>query len=161
MDTFYRTTGPANGNASKLVQRVPSFIYSLFNLRYKTERVYRAPPLNFFRLFFDKGSPFKFLDILQQTEVSKSPKGLPFRVFQHYVSKFSFFVVVSKGSPSFFRYFATNCIFKKPKGSPFTILKTLRFLSLRYSADFRRSRLVSLLFCRWLGKKGYIDTNNK
>ena len=25
---------------------------------------------------------------------------------------------------------------------PFTILKTLRFLSLRYSADFRRSRLV-------------------
>ena len=31
---------------------------------------------------------------------------------------------------------------ESPKGRPFTILKTLRFLSLRYSADFRRSRLV-------------------
>ena len=31
---------------------------------------------------------------------------------------------------------------KSPKGPPFTGLKTLRFLSLRYSADFRRSRLV-------------------
>ena len=28
------------------------------------------------------------------------------------------------------------------KGPPFTILKTLRFLSLRYSADFRRYRFV-------------------
>ena len=51
------------------------------------------------RLFFDfflfKG-PFKFLDILQQTEVPKSPKALlPYQLFWHYktVSKFSFFVV--------------------------------------------------------------------
>ena len=32
---------------------------------------------------------------------------------------------------------------KSPKSPPFTILKTLRFLSLGYSADFRRSRLVN------------------
>ena len=31
---------------------------------------------------------------------------------------------------------------KSPKGPPFRILKTLRFLSLRYSADFGRSWLV-------------------
>ena len=44
--------------------------------------------------------------------------------------------------PSFFKNFATNWTFKKPKGPPWIILKTLRFLSLKYSADFRRSRLV-------------------
>ena len=38
---------------------------------------------------------------------------------------------------------AKNWIFKMPKGFPFTVLKTLRFLSHRCSADFRRSRLVS------------------
>ena len=57
----------------------------------------------FFRIFFvAKGSPFKFVDVLQQTEVSKSPKGLPSQAFQHYetASKFSFsvFFYVSKGS---------------------------------------------------------------
>ena len=31
---------------------------------------------------------------------------------------------------------------KSPKSPPSTILKTLRFLSLGYGADFRRSRLV-------------------
>ena len=35
-----------------------------------------------------------------------------------------------------------------PKSPPFTILKTLRFSSLGYSADFRRSRLV--IFCSLL-----------
>ena len=39
-----------------------------------------------------------------------------------------------KGHPDFFSYFATKWSFTKPKGSPFTIL------SLRYSADFGRSR---------------------
>ena len=89
------------------MQKAP--IYSIFNVRYKTGRDYRVPLWIFFgtvRLFFEivsisKGSPFKFFDILQQSEVSKSPKG-----------------------------------------PPFTIFKTLRFLSVRYSADFRRSRLV-------------------
>ena len=38
------------------------------------------------------------------------------------------------------------------KGPPFTILKTLRFLSLRYSADFGRSRLVFIFL--WFQKTG-------
>ena len=37
---------------------------------------------DFFSIFFvSKGPPNKFFDILQQTEVSKSPKGLPFKFF--------------------------------------------------------------------------------
>ena len=35
---------------------------------------------------------------------------------------------------------------ERRKGPPFTVLKTLPILSLRYSADFRRSRLVLWLF---------------
>ena len=119
MDTFYRTTKstePAGGITSELLQGVPPFVYSIFNVRYKTGRDYRVPPLNFFRncaTFFSNfflspnGPPFKFFDILQQTEVSKSPKGPPFLVFRHCetVSKFSFFVfskVFSKKFPNFF-----------------------------------------------------------
>ena len=95
VDTFYRTTkstAPASGIISELLQRVPPFVYSIFNVRYKTGRNYRVPPLNFFRhcatFFFEfsfvaKRSPFKFFDILQQTEVPKSPKGPPFLVFRH------------------------------------------------------------------------------
>ena len=90
VDTFYRTTkstAPASGIISELLQRVPPFVYSIFNVRYKTGRNYRVPPLNFFRhcatffsnfLLSPNGPPFKFFDILQQTEVSKSPKGPPF-----------------------------------------------------------------------------------
>ena len=88
------------------MQRVPPFVYSIFNERYKTGRDYRVPPLNFFfgtvRLFSiilsPKGPRFKFFDILQQTEISKSPKGLLFLVFRHYetVLKFSFFVISQK-----------------------------------------------------------------
>ena len=113
------------------------------------------------RLFFEfsfvaKRSPFKFFDILQQTEVSKSPKGLPFQIFRHYetfkiliffpkisTKKFSnFFKCLQR--PSFiFLIFCNKLDFRKAEiVPPFTILKTLRFLSLRYSADFRRSRLV-------------------
>ena len=68
-----------------------------------------------------------------------------------------------KGPPSSFLYFAMECMSKNPEGSPFYIFRhyatflrefffqkfqfffqkiVLRFLSLRYSADFRRSRLV-------------------
>ena len=37
----------------------------------------------FSKLFLSpKGTPFKCFDTLQQTEVSKSPKGLPFLVFR-------------------------------------------------------------------------------
>ena len=44
--------------------------------------------------------------------------------------------------PSTFSIFCNKLDLKKSKGPPFTILKTLLLLSLRYSADFRRSRLV-------------------
>ena len=48
-----------------------------------------------------------------------------------------------KGPPSFFLIFCNKLDFQKvERVPPCTILKTLRFLSLRYSADFRRSRLV-------------------
>ena len=95
----------------------------------------------------------RFFYILQQTKVPKSPKGLPFHVFRHYEtvqnSHFRFFFskinefFVSKGSPfNLFDILQQTGFSKSPKGPPFTGLKTLRFLSLRYSTDFRRSRLV-------------------
>ena len=128
------------------MQRVPPFVYSIFNVRYKTVRDYRVPPLNFFgtvrhfRFFFPPKSPsFKFFDISQQTEVSKSPKGLPFLVFRHYetVSKISFFVffwkifpknfyvflISPKGPPSTFLIFCSKLKFQKPKGSPLSTKK--------------------------------------
>ena len=118
MDTFYRTTKstePASGITSELLQRVPPFVYSIFNVRYKTGRDYRVPPLNFFRqcatffsnfLLSPNGPPFKFFDILQQTSFKK-PKGSPLSSFRHCetVSKFSFSVfskVFSKKFPNFF-----------------------------------------------------------
>ena len=78
---------------------------------------------------------------------------------------FEKFFNVSKGSPlRVFSYFATECMLINPKGSPllhfsalcdfflqefffqklqvFSKKSVLRFLSLRYGADFRRSRLV-------------------
>ena len=107
------------GKAFKVVQRVPPFVYSIFNVRYKTGRDYSVPfeflfgtMLLFSNFFCRQMVPFKFFDILKQTEVSKSTKG-----------------------------------------PPFTILKTLRFLSLRYSADYRRPRLVSF----FLKKKHFFD----
>ena len=63
---------------------------------------------DFFSIFLSpKGPPFKFFDILQQTEVSKSPKGPPFLVFRHYetVSKISFFVFFRKFFQKIFIFF--------------------------------------------------------
>ena len=91
---------------------------------------------------------------------SKGPKGTPsleyFRLCE------TFFSNVLKRSPlRVFSYFATECMLINPKGSPLLLFSALfleeiffqklqvffrkivlRFLSLRYSADFRRSRLV-------------------
>ena len=79
----------------------------------------------------------------------KKTRGPPFYIFRHCAavenSQFSFFFNffdVSKGPPIFFHIFQQTGVSKCPKGVPFTILKTLRFLSLRYSADIGRSRLV-------------------
>ena len=146
------------------MQRVPPFVYSIFNERYETGRDYTVPPLNFFRhcatffriFFVAKGSPFKFFDILQQTEVSKSPNGLPFLLFRHYetVSKFSFFVFfskifsknfsnffnVSKGSPSIFLIFCNKLDFQKAQMvSPFYFFGTMRlFQNSHFSFFFQK-----------------------
>ena len=135
VNTFYKSTGPANGNASKLVQRVPS-IYSLFNVGYKTGRDYRVLPLIFFgtvrlfRIFCRQRVPLQFFDILQQTEVSKCPKGLPFLLFRHYetVSNFSFFflfrIFLSLKSPFvFFDILEQTGFSKSRKGPPFCNFK--------------------------------------
>ena len=75
----------------------------------------------FFRNFFcrQRVPPSSFL---QQTEVSKSPKGPPFLVFRHYeiVSKISFFVFFSKIFPKKFLYFLNVS-----KGSPLSSFSAL------------------------------------
>ena len=112
---FYRTTKRLERQADthKLVQRNP-FVYSIFNVRYKTGRTTGSPfdffsaLCDFFSIFLSpKGPPFKIFDILQQTEDSKSPKGLPFLLFRHYetVSEFSFsvfFEIISKNFSNVF-----------------------------------------------------------
>ena len=106
--------------AFRIVQRVPPFKYSIFIVRYK-RRNYRVPPLSFFgtvRIFYrnfflsPKSPPFTFFDILQQIEVSKSPKGLPFQVFRHYETGSSFLFFD-------FSFFSRIYFFNVWKGSPF------------------------------------------
>ena len=90
-----------------------------------------------------KSPPFEFFDILQQNMLIK-PKGSPFYIFRHY---------------------ATFSERKKSNISSFFSKKVLRFLSLRYSADFRRSRLVYSQNIFWIiifliipmGPRDFID----
>ena len=87
----------------------------------------------------------------------KKPKGSFFYIFRHYeivknshlsffwkIKKNSKFFNVSEGSLlRFFLIFCNKLDFQKAQRvPPSTILRTLRFLSLGYGADFRRSRLV-------------------
>ena len=82
---------------------------------------------NFFQSL--KGPPLIFFHILQPAGVSQSPKGPPFTFFDT-VTLFN----------SFFFIFCHQLEFHKTQRvPPFTIL------SLRYSADFGRSRLVKLI----------------
>ena len=145
VDTFYRTTKstePASGITSELLQRVPPFVYSIFNVKYKNGRDYRVPPLNFFRhcatffsnfLLSPNGPPFKFFDILQQTEVSKSPKSPPFLLFRHcetfkilifrffefFSKNFQIFLLSLNGPPfKFFDILQQTEVSKSPKGPP-------------------------------------------
>ena len=134
MDTFYRTTKstePASGITSELLQRVPPFVYSIFNVRYKTGRDYSVPPLNFFRhcatffsnfLLSPNGPPFKFFDILQPTEVSKSPKGPPFLVFRHCET---FKILIFRFFLNFFQIFL--CRQRVPPSSFLIICSKLKF----------------------------------
>ena len=77
----------------------------------------------------------------------------PLYIFRHYEtvknSHFSFFFMenfqcLRRVAPSFFFDILQQTGFSKTQRvPPSTILKTLRFLSLGYGADFRRSRLVN------------------
>ena len=64
---------------------------------------------------------------------------------------FGKFFNVSEGSLlHFFDILQQTGFSKSPKSPPSTILKTLRFLSLGYGANFRRPRLVSYCFQLYL-----------
>ena len=163
--TFYRTTKstePANGITSELLQRVPPFVYSIFNVRYKTGRDYRVPPLNFcrhFATFFSNfllspnGPPFKFFDILQQTEVSKSPKGplflvfrhcetfkiLIFRFFEFFSKNFQIFLLSPNGPPfKFFDILQQTEVSKSPKGPPSLVFGTVRLFQNSHFSFFQK-----------------------
>ena len=68
----------------------------------------------------------------------KNPKRPPFDVFRHCEIFLNFLSL--KGPP--FKFFDILQQTEAQRVATVTILKVLRFLSLRYSADFRRSRLV-------------------
>ena len=105
-----------------------------------------------------KGSPFfTFSRKPTKPDVPKRSRLWIFSALQ----LFSEIFLMSQCPLRVFWYFATECMLINPKGSPFTFFgtvrhfpkefffenfhffqKVLRFLSLRYSADFRRSRLV-------------------
>ena len=118
VDTFYRTTKstePASGTTSELLQRVPPFVYSIFNVRYKTGRDYRVPLWIFFgtvRLFFEfsfvaKRSPLQVFWYFAANWSFKKPKGSPLSSFRHCetVPKFSFFVFSKVFSKKFRIFF--------------------------------------------------------
>ena len=91
---------------------------------------------NFFQSL--KGPPFNFFHILQPAGVSQSPKG----------PHFTFFDTVTLFNSFFFIFCHQLEFHKTQRVPPFTIL------SLRYSADFGRSRLVDIcLYFRWKFKK--------
>ena len=140
--TILRRAPEAKSAQGKRTPKGPPFIFYFFKETYKTGRAQRVPPLDFFRncaTFFRK-----FFNV---------PKGSPLWVFW---------------------YFATECLLINPEGSPllhflalcdffwkknffqkfqfFSKKSVLRFLSLRYGADFRRSRLVCVSWSHWIGR---------
>ena len=110
-------------------------------------------------------------------------RGSPFQFFRTVRLFFRNLFCVKRVPLQVFWYFAANWKFKKPKRSPFRIfgwdffwmitfrpkhvffqlLKTLRCLSLRYSADFSRSRLVFIKTKRLWGqcKVRQVDSTKK
>ena len=107
-------------------QRVPPFTF------FGTVTLFKTVQKSHFEIFLGnffqslKGPPFNFFHILQPPGVSQTPKGPPFYIFRHCDTvQFIFFI------------FCHQLEFHKTQRvPPFTIL------SLRYSADFGRSRLV-------------------
>ena len=115
MDTFYRTTKstePASGITSELLQMVPPFVYSIFNVRYKTGRDYRveffSALCDFFRIFFFRQTvpPSSFLIFCSKLKFQKAQRA-PLSSFRHCetVSKFSFFVFSKVFSKKFRIFF--------------------------------------------------------
>ena len=92
------------------------------------------------------GPPFICFDILQHNGCQKIANGPPFYIFwhcdtvqkSHFKNFFGKFFHVPKGSPFnfVFHFLQPAGVSQSPKGPPFSIL------SLRYGADFGRSRLV-------------------
>ena len=131
--TILRRAPEAKSAQGKRTPKGPPFIfYFFFKETYKTGRAQRVPPLDFFRncatffrKFFNvpKGSPFEFLIFCNGMFVDKSRR----------VPTFTFFGTMRLLLKKFF--FQKFQFFSKKS--------VLRFLSLRYGADFRRSRLVS------------------
>ena len=84
---FYRTTELLDRLAeTHLSAKGPPFVYSILNVRYKTGRDYRVPPLNFFRhcaIFFriflsPKGPPSSFLLFCSKLKFQKAQRVSPF-----------------------------------------------------------------------------------
>ena len=90
------------------------------------QKVHRIPPFKFFgRMRLFQNSYFLFF-------------------FENFLKNFSNFSKCLRRVPSFFSIFCNKLDFQKAERGPlFTILKPLGFLSLRYSANFGRFRLVS------------------
>ena len=117
-----------------------------------------SPPLfGFVRLFFEifqslQRVPFLFFWCFAPEWMLKKPKrhyetvkNYHFLFFLKILKFFRNFSMSPKGRSFIFLIFCNKLDFEKAQGvPPFTILKTLRFLSLGYGADFRRSRLVCL-----------------
>ena len=119
---------------------------------------------------YSKGSPLSLSTFSRKHTKPDVPKGSPlWIIFRNCATFFRKFFNVPKGPPLWvFWYFATECLLINPEGSPllhfsalcdffwkkkifqkfqfFSKKSVLRFLSLRYGADFRRSRLVLYLY---------------
>ena len=92
-----------------------------------------------------KGSPFVHSIFNERYKTGREYRVPPLNFFRHCSAFFRIFLS-PKGPPSNFLIFCNKLDFQKVE-IPFTISKTLRFLSLRYSADFRRSLLVHVMIC--------------
>ena len=107
----YKTTRPASGNASKLVQVVPHFGFPIFNVRFKTGRDYRVPLwiflqhcATFFRKFFCRQRVP--LHVFRHCETFK------ILIFWFFEKNFGFFYL-NRVPFQFFWYFATDWIFRR------------------------------------------------
>ena len=78
----------ASSTNANLLQRVPPFVFYLFYVTYKTERLQRVPPFNFFRhcanFFFEnflclkRVPPSDFLILCNRKYVNESQRVPPF-----------------------------------------------------------------------------------